>query len=407
MHITLLALGSTGDILPYTALGKGLKDAGYQVRFVTFEGFASTVKKLELDFHPIPGDPRSLVARGGTNIFTMAQSFGSVAYEYTQALSAPHLRETDLIINQLPGGIFGYDLAEKIGVPMVMAAVIPLARTKTFPMMGFPQINLPGYNQITYTLSEIAAWGIMGRAINQWRTQELRLPSLSRKAYFGQDGTGSSLVLKGFSSRVVERPLDWGRQIHITGYWFPEEPEWAPPPDLVKFIEKDQPPIFIGFGSMPVKDPVKTTQVILQAIKKTNQRAIIHEGWSGLGNIDLPDAVYKIDYAPYGWLFPKMGMVIHHGGSGTTAFALRAGVPSCAVPLIGFDQIYWGRRITALGVGPPPIPLRKLNVNNLSEIILQGVEDQYMHNNAVALGDMIRKETGIENAVRVIDQFTV
>ena len=167
MHITILALGSTGDILPYTALGRGLKESGHQVRFITFEGFAPTIRKLELEFHPIHGDPRSLVAQGGSNIFTMARSFGSIAEEYTRALSAPHLRETDLLINQLPGGIFGADLAESSNIPMILAAVIPLARTDAFPLMGFPKIPSPGYNRNTYTIGESVVWLMFRKVINR------------------------------------------------------------------------------------------------------------------------------------------------------------------------------------------------------------------------------------------------
>ena len=404
MHTTILALGSTGDILPYIALGKGLKKAGYQVRFITFENFAPHVRECGLDFHSIPGDPRSLVAQGGSNILTMALSFGSLAEEYTRALSAPHIRETDLLINQLPGGIFGIDLAEKSDIQMIKAAVIPLAYTDTFPMMGFPEIFLPGYNRVTYSISEGVVWLMFRNVINRWRTQELGLPSISRKEYFGHDGSGRSLILNGFSPTVVERPPDWGENAHITGYWFPEEPDWQPPPDLVNFIEGGQPPVFIGFGSMPVKNPVKTTQTILAALKETNQRAILHTGWSGLGETELPDQVFKIDYAPYSWLFPRMAMVIHHGGSGTTAFGLRAGVPSCGVPLLGFDQVYWGKRIAALGAGPPPIPFRKLTIENLSEMIRHTTSNTAFRQKAAALGEKIREEKGIENAVSIINQ---
>ncbi len=405
MHITILALGSTGDILPYTALGRGLKESGHQIRFITFEGFGLDVKKLELDFHSIPGDPRSLIAQGGSNILTMARSFGSLAQEYTRVLSEPHLRETDLLINQLPGGIFGHDLADSSGIPMILAAVIPLARTDAFPLMGFPQIPLPGYNRSTYTIGEGVVWLMFRKVINRWRIQELGLSGISRMEYFGSGGTGGCPILNGFSPKVVERPADWGENVHITGYWFPDDPDWQPPSALVNFIERGQPPIFIGFGSMPVKNPTQTTKTILRALKLTNQRAILHAGWSGLGDQGLPDNIFKIDYAPYSWLFPKMALVIHHGGSGTTAFGLRAGVPSCAIPILGFDQVYWGNRIADLGAGPSPVPIRYLTVEKLSKVIRQATSNPAFRQKAASLGERIRRENGIENAVGIINQL--
>ena len=403
MHITMIALGSTGDILPYIALGKGLKDAGHQVRFISFEGFDDRARKMDLDFLSIPGDPRALVSQGGTNIFTMAQSFGSLARDYVRALSAPQLLDTDLIINQLPGGLFGYDLAEKARVPMITAAVIPLAPTMEFPMMGFPTLPLPGYNRFSYTLAETAAWMMFRKVIQEWRTQALNLTPISRIEYFRTGGYRHPLNLYGFSPIVVERPGDWSEYICITGYWFPEDPDWTPDPALEGFIENGSPPIFIGLGSMPIKDPVKITQMILTALERTHQRAVLHMGWGGLGNQDLPDSVYLIDYAPYDWLFPRMAMVIHHGGSGTTGFALRSGVPSCAIPL-GFDQIYWGQRIAALGAGPEPLRIQKITSSRLEGLILAAINDSRMKENAVRVGQKIRAEKGIQQAVQLIDR---
>ncbi len=404
MHSTILALGSTGDILPYTALGKGLKDAGYQVRFITFEGFKSTVQKLGLDFHPIAGDPRLLVAGGGTNVFTMAKSFGSLRREYTNALSAPHLLETDLLINQLPGGLFGVDLAEKAGIPLIQAAVIPLTPTKEFPMMGFPEITVPGYNKKSFQIAESIVWKMFKKVINNWRVQELGLAPISRKEYFYHGDLIKPITLYGFSPTVVNRPLDWGEENHITGYWFPSDLDWRPPPALEKFIVDGSPPVFIGFGSMPIKNQTRITQTILEVLNITNQRAILHSGWGGLGKQDLPENIFKIDYAPYDWLFPRMAMVIHHGGSGTTGFALKAGIPSCAVP-IGFDQVYWGKRIYSLGVGPEPIRLQKLSAAGLANAIQRGINDLDVRKNAANVGQKIRSEDGIKTAVTVIKEL--
>jgi UDP:flavonoid glycosyltransferase YjiC (YdhE family) len=133
MHITLLALGSLGDILTYTALGRGLKAAGHQVRLITFENFAGLIAKSELDFHPIHGNAQALVARAGASMLALVGSFSPLAAGCALDLSAPFLRETDLIINQLAAGLYGVDLAEKARIPMVLASVIPLARTNAFP----------------------------------------------------------------------------------------------------------------------------------------------------------------------------------------------------------------------------------------------------------------------------------
>jgi sterol 3beta-glucosyltransferase len=404
MHITILALGSRGDIQPYATLGNGLKSAGHQVRFITFETFSSLVAENKLDFHPIQGDAQALVASGGANMLGLMRSFGSLAEGYACDLSAPQLGETDLIINQLPACLYGFDLAEKYSVPLVQAAVIPLARTKMFPLMGFPKLNLPGYNRATYYLGEQMAWQMFRTVINRWRKQTLNLSPQPLAGYFEKLGTRQIPIVNGFSQHVVPRPADWNEHIHMTGYWFPEDTQWQPPSDLSAFIEAGDPPVFIGFGSMPIKDPQRTTNIVLEALKQTGQRGILHMGWGGLGNVSLPDNVFKIDYAPYGWLFPQMSMAIHHGGSGTTAYGLRSGIPSCVVSFV-FDQHYWGERIAELGVGPNPIRYKELTAERLQQAIRFGVGNPQTRQKAAELGQKIRTENGIEKVVSLFEKI--
>lgn len=404
MHVTILALGSRGDIQPYAALGSGLRSAGHRVRFVTFESFAPLIAELGLDFHPIAGDAKALVATGGADMLGLVWSFTSLAKGYARDLSNPQLGETDLILNQLPGGLYGFDLAEKYKVLMVLASVIPLARTRSHPLMGFPKLPLPGYNMLTYRLGEQIVWQMFRPVINRWRTQTLKLSPLPLKGYFDQLGTRRFPVLNGFSPSVVPRPADWNEHIHVTGYWFPEDAQWEPPQDLLNFLDAGSPPVFIGFGSMPIRHPQAVTDVILEALKRSGERAILHSGWGGLGDRILPDNVFRIDYAPYSWLFPRMAMTIHHGGSGTTAFGLRSGKPSCVVPFV-FDQFYWGERIAQLGVGPNPIPFKKLTVERLQDAIQLGVHDRTINQTAADIGGKIQAENGIENALDVIEKM--
>lgn len=402
MHITILALGSRGDIQPYAVLGSGLKSAGHQVRFITFESFASLIAELSLDFHSIPGDAQAVVADGGANMLGLVRSFTGLAKGYARSLSDPHLGETDLIINQLPGSLYGFDLAEKYNLPMMLASVIPLARTNTTPLMGFPPLPLPGYNRMTYSVGEKVLWQMFRSVINEWRTQTLKLPPLPAKGYFDQLGTRKFPILNGFSEHVMPRPADWNEHIHITGYWFAEEKHWDPPKDLLNFLAAGRPPVFIGFGSMPVKNPRRTTEIILEALKRSGQRGILHSGWGGLGDISMPENVFKIEYAPYDWLFPRMSMIFHHGGSGTTAYALRSGVPSCVIPFV-FDQFYWGKRSADLGVSPQPIPFIKLTVEKLNQAIRAGTCASEIQQSATNLGKKIRVENGVRAAVNLIE----
>jgi sterol 3beta-glucosyltransferase len=208
-------------------------------------------------------------------------------------------------------------------------------------------------------------------------------------------------ILGAFSPLVVPREPDWGDHVRLTGWWYPEEPHWSPPAALQAFLEDGDPPVFIGFGSMPVRDPTRLTALIVDAAHRSGRRVLLHAGWAGLGGM-LPPEAHAIEYAPYGWLFPRMAAVIHHGGSGTTGFALRSGVPSMFVPFL-FDQHYWGARTERLGAGLRPIPLGRLTAPRLAEAIRRMTGDIDLQKSAAALGRRLAVEDGVADAIHFIE----
>lgn len=420
MHITILALGSYGDIQPCIILGKALKTVGHQVRLVTFENFEPLAAAEGLDFFPVRGDVQKILsgsggqdlASSGRNPLRMAWSvlklFGVMAANIAHDLTASELRDTDIIINQMPGGLYGYDLAELLNVPMIRIAVMPLTPTKDQPMLAFPSwlAPIPGYIAFSHWLAYQLIWQGFRPAINRWRQRTL---GLSKAPFWGMTRVMEAqqvLELNAFSAHVVPRPSDWGAHVHITGYWFPEEEDWQPSEGLQEFIEAGPAPVFIGFGSMAMRDPQRTTTIVLAALERRGQRAILHMGWGGMGQQELPENVRVVDYVSYGWLFPQMAAVVHHGGSGTTAFGLRAGVPAVIVPFL-FDQFYWGKRVAELGVGPVAVPFKKLSVERLAQALSIAVNDSQMRQRAAALGEQIRAEDGLSAAVALIQRYLV
>jgi UDP:flavonoid glycosyltransferase YjiC (YdhE family) len=205
--------------------------------------------------------------------------------------------------------------------------------------------------------------------------------------------------LYGYSPSVVPRPDDYPAWHHVSGYWFLDrDPSWSPPDTLVRFLEAGPKPISIGFGSMLGQDTEKLIDLAVRALQDSGQRAVLLGGWAVAGDLALPDSIFHIDAVPHDWLFPRMAAVVHHGGSGTTAAGLRAGVPSIVVPFFG-DQPYWGRRVHALGVGPRPIQRKSLTVSKLAEAITMAVEDEGLRQNAAELGERIQAEDGVQSAV--------
>jgi UDP:flavonoid glycosyltransferase YjiC (YdhE family) len=413
MHVTILTLGSRGDVVPYLALGRGLRRADHDVRVITFEDFEPMVRDAGLDFAPMGGEMRPLLSGGaglsmseaGTSVIRMSlallRMFRSMAQGFADDLSAPELRKTDIIVNQLPGALFGLDLAQAARVPMTMAALMPLVPTRYEPMLMFPRwlAPIPGYNRLTHWIAYQIAWGMFRSTIGQWRAHVLDLGPPPFWGSWGLLQDQGVPVFNAYSPHLAPPPPDWGPHIHTTGAWFEDEEDWTPPEDLVRFIEAGSPPVYIGFGSMPSRRPECTTQAVLRALERVGLRAVIHAGWGGLVPQDLPPSIHAIGIVPHAWLFPRMAAVVHHGGSGTTHAGLRAGRPSILVPFV-FDQFTWGRRVAALGVGPPAIPHSRLSSARLADALDQAAYDPEMQRRAEALQRKMQTEGGVCQAVQ-------
>jgi UDP:flavonoid glycosyltransferase YjiC (YdhE family) len=415
MHISILCLGSHGDVLPFVTLGAALRKAGMDVRLITAKNFRAMVEGQGLDFYPIQIDSQAILATSagqalgssGTNLIravrAVNRSFGKLAGQYAADFSDPRLLETDALIDQMPGSVFGFDLAEKSGIPHIVGAVLPMTPTRAFPLVGFSPIfrAIPGYNALTYWFGEQIVWQLFKGAVNAWRRNSLDLPKRSFWGYSRDLRKSKTPVLNGFSQHVVPRPPDWGENVHVTGYWFANEQVWEPDENLRRTLEAGEPLVYVGFGSMPVADSNGTIKIVAQALRRIGAFGILSAGWGNLSQADLPDNLSQINYAPFDKLFPRMAAVVHHGGSGTTAAGLKAGVPSILVPFV-FDQFYWGKRLTTLGLSPGTIPHKILNVKMLAEALDQAIHDDQIRKNCSSMAMKIHAEDGVQGAVQAI-----
>lgn len=419
MRVTILAIGSRGDVQSLVALGVGLQRVGHhEVRLVTSDDFKGFVRSWGLDFSSLGVNARQLlgteaalqILESGRNVIGgMWRVIRMMQPTLEQLMERAWwaCQETDAVVYSTLG-VGAYHIAEKQGIPCFWALPSPFfCRTRSLPSLAFPFLRLGSvYNLWTHILVEQFVQQTTGRFINRWRRERLNLSSISlfRWPYSRLHGHPVPMLFS-YSPAVVPKPSDWGEHIHVTGYWFLDNlPDWHPPRDLMSFLEAGPPPVYVGFGSMSGRDPETTTHIILEALKQSRQRGLIATGWGGLSNTDLPNDMFQIESIPHGWLFPRMAAVVHHGGAGTTAAGLRAGVPSVIVPHFG-DQPFWGRRVERLGVGPTPIPRKRLTVVRLSAAITAAVTDKDMRECAAKLGNHIRAEEGVAQAVDVIEHY--
>ena len=418
MRIMIIAPGSRGDVQPYIALGKGLKNAGHIVRVVTHQNFEALVTSHGLEFWPVESDVQDIVENNAMRERIEKGNFLALMAQMAKEAQREALRFAegglaagqgmDLVLAGMGGIYIGLALAEKLNLPVVQAYVVPFTPTRDFSSVLVP--NLPAWlgsslNRLSHHLTRQLMWQGFRSADALARRKALGIPAAPLWGPYNSDRTRGCPILHGFSPSVIPAPSDWKDGIHVTGYWFLDETDdWTPPSALIDFLESGAQPVYIGFGSMSNRKPEEIADLVLKALKQVNQRAILVSGWGGLRKADLPDSILMIDAVQHSWLFPRVAAVVHHGGAGTTAAGLRAGVPSVVIPFFG-DQPFWGRRTAELGVGPEPIPRIKLTAERLARAIQEAVTDKEMRQRAAGLGARIQAEDGVAQAVEVFQQL--
>jgi UDP:flavonoid glycosyltransferase YjiC (YdhE family) len=415
MRIVIIAPGSRGDVQPYIALGKGLKEAGQVVRFVSHRNFQSLVAWHGLEFWSVDSNVQAIVENQamrerieGGNFLALMARMAKEAQNEARAFATSGLdacQGMDLVLAGMGGAYIGFALAEKARIPFLQAYVVPFTPTRNFPSIlvaNSPRWLGGSFNRLSHHLMRQMMWQGFRSADTLARRKTLGLPAAPFAGPYNSDRTRGLPILYGFSPAVIPAPSDWNENIHVTGYWFLDESDdWAPPSALTNFIESGSPPVYIGFGSMSNRKPEEMADLVVRALTQIDQRAVLLSGWGGLSKTDLPDSIFMLDSIPHAWLFPRVAAVVHHGGAGTTAAGLRAGVPSVIVPFFG-DQPFWGRRVADLGIGPEPISRQRLTAGRLATAIHQAVTDQEMRQRAAELGEKIRGENGIARAVEII-----
>jgi UDP:flavonoid glycosyltransferase YjiC (YdhE family) len=298
---------------------------------------------------------------------------------------------------------WGLSIAEALGVPCVLCMLQPFDRTGAFPSALMPvRVSLGRrYNALSYRVIEQAMWLPWRRTTNDWRRRILGLPSFPESGPWKGLYAAGFHCLYGFSPAVLPAPADWPPDHIVTGYWFLEETTgWAPRPDLVRFLSSADPPLYIGFGSMGTGFSRGTFRVLDRALELSGLRAVVSTG----GELLPPKAaprMFFVEDAPHAWLFPRVTAVMHHGGAGTTAEGLRAGVPSLIFP-VAADQYLWAERIARLGAGPRPVGRGDLNPGALARLFRRAATDQGMRGRARLIGERIRAENGVARAVEAL-----
>lgn len=427
LKVAILTFGSRGDIQPFIALCQGLKTRGHECKIVTLEEHRQFVESHDVEFGPVAGETPFFV-----KFMQTACNHGFASPQWAMATLSPEWRSWYMSFlhtarEQLKGSdvvlsihwlLAGPHIAESLNLPHIDVLPFPFTPTEDWPTLfsddllrphkKIPQLFYSAVSKLSYKVVDYVGMPYIISLNNEFR-KSFDLPVLSLNqaltTYY------SSPVLYAFSEHLAAKPKDWPENTHITGLWTLNDKHkkpWAPPASLVSFLEdRSKPIVYIGFGSMILDDPDAVTKKVLDAVKQANVKAVLLRGWSarGLGQVNITDAditrisggdILPLTEVQHDWLFPRVDVVVHHGGAGTTAAGIKAGKPSVVKPFMG-DQFFWATRVEELKLGKY-VP-KDFKSTDLSSAIIECLNTPEFAINAEKTGRKIAAENGVEVAI--------
>ncbi|MFJ8540887.1 glycosyltransferase [Streptomyces sp. NPDC093586] len=402
MRILIAAAGSRGDVAPYTGLGAELRGAGHDVALATTDTFAPLVRDAGLEFRALPADPR---AHGGaTGKRELMRAAAAFITDLGQGFADAVTDGTELLLLSTTTAPLGWHLTEATGTPSLGVYLQPTAPTGDFPPVVTGSRSLGRHaNRMAGRFALRMADRVYEQAVAKLR-HRLGLPPASPAETRRRQEQANWPVLHGFSTALVPRPSDWRPGLRVVGTWWPHHDAAEPlPADLEDFLNAGPRPVLIGFGSMAAGDGERLSEIAVRALRRAGLRGILQAGSAGLAADG--DDVLTIGEVPHAPLFPRLAAVVHHAGAGTTAAALRAGVPAVTVPVTA-DQPFWARRLAALGAATDPIPFRSLTAERLADALGRVVQQQTYARAAAGGARHMATEDGAGQVLKAVQQLT-
>ncbi|MGG1946037.1 glycosyltransferase [Trinickia sp. NRRL B-1857] len=410
MKFTVATYGTEGDTRPLAALCRGLIDAGHEACILADGATLHSADALGVPSKALSGDIRQALMPGETLGSIVGRRSGAQATAKALAViananTAAWMREvkeaaqgSDAIVMSALASFVGLSVAEYLRIPAIGASMIPITPTRAFASPFLRPGAVPGFmHRMSHTFVNGMIWRAFRRATNAARVD---VCSLAPRRHNWTDHP----ILYGVSRTLLPQPADWPSQAMVCGQWaasLDDGARWSPPDALSSFLEAGEPPIYIGFGSMAGFDRERLMSALIEAIG--GRRALFYPGWSGIDATRLPANFFVVGQTSHAWLFPRVALVMHHGGAGTTHSATRSGKPSVVVPFAG-DQCFWADRLHRLGAAAPAVDGNAPTASAFERAIGFGLLNSTQAR-ARELGEAMRQEDGVRTAVAAIERL--
>jgi sterol 3beta-glucosyltransferase len=415
MHFGIFTYGSRGDVQPYIALALGLIGRGHEVTLAAPSNFKGLVEGYGIKFHALHGNAEEIIYtpeclkiihRGNDVDFMryLSDMLTQIKEPLLHDLLACAQTTDALIVNNLGANIYAA-VAEKLHKKMLIVQLNPpIISTREFAVTNLNFINWGWYNRTTYSLVNAILWKILKRSTAIYRAT-LELPPL-QKSITQKFIDDKIPVIHAFSNQLINRPADWQNHHSVSGFLTLPVNQQNKPTDnslkLVTWLANGEKPVYIGFGSIPVPDASKLGNIISHLLITTNHRIVFCEGWSHIPNLTTHPNLFVLSTTNHQWLLPQCKAAVIHGGIGTLAAVLKAGIPVVIVSIFA-DQPLWGTIMQQKKAGLH-LPWRKLSAKKLVKA-LDKVTQPAFTGEATLLAQKINLENGVANALNTIENY--
>ena len=415
MKFGIITCGSRGDIQPFLALAVALKERGHYVKIISSENFRNFIESYGIDFIGYSTNAmesthseemiKSLQKKNQLAVIKQLQELGLLAIKEFTKIPIEIYDEFDFLISHVFLSAFVLSISEllnkKFGTLLIN---LPSTPTNEFPYQPLGFIDHPLYNKLSYKVIKLI-WLVYKNKINKHRL-EIGLQKVDMWKKFKNS---DMLTIYPMSRALITQPKDWPSNTHVTGFLnlpsrYPIADYYDPLPDgFEDWLTTGDKPIFIGFGSIPIPDTELIYNLIELLIRSSN-RVVFMMGWSAVKEFDPHPNLFIIKSIDHNYLLPKCKFAICHGGIGTVAAILRAGIPMIILSILA-DQTYNGKMIEDKKAGIH-IPLNKLTLKKLLVAIEQCQTQEFIEN-AKRLSKIVNSENGVEEVIKLIEDYSV
>jgi UDP:flavonoid glycosyltransferase YjiC (YdhE family) len=398
MKAVLTSRGSRGDVNPIIEIAGGLKKKGHEASICVPELFEEYALEQDVDVSLYKEDSQEIMQGLGSGLRSVKTGMkffqNSIDQQFEFMLNATG--NADILITTV-NELSAPTIAEYRRIPHFRLTFAPILPGNHPPPFS-PWQKLPAFlNRVGWKTLNILSGMAIKKFINKKR-KELGLKSAPDSNTYH---TSRSHTLLSINPELAPPCETWEGKYNYdyVGYCYGQI-DGNLNQDLIQFIENGAPPVYVGFGSVHIKDPEKFTEKVVEAVEKTGCRVVLGQGWVGLGNGYLQDDIFCVGDTHHASLFPKMAGIVHHGGSGTTHTSAKAGIPQFILPQF-MDQYYWGHRVHEMGMGPKPIIPKRIKSENLVRAFDELTNGMYRKNTTL-LAERMKNEDGVKRSIDII-----